>query len=60
VHFAIQKLHWPPSEILEWVEADQHIKAVYYASLDLKAKSDKEESERIKRARGSRGSKRRR
>lgn len=58
LHFAIQKLHWSPSELQEWLDSDQTMKAAYYASTDLKATHDKEESDKIKRS--GRGNKRKR
>jgi regulator of sigma D len=48
LHFAIQKLHWSPSQINEWLDADQSVKALYYASVTIKAAHDKEEAARIK------------
>ena len=50
LHYCIQKLHWSPSEVLEFVESDSRIKAFYYASIDLKIKRDKEEADKIKKS----------
>jgi hypothetical protein len=48
LHFAIQKLHWSPSQINEWLDADQSVKALYYASVSVKVQADKEEAAKIK------------
>jgi regulator of sigma D len=48
LHIAIEKWHWSPSQIDEWFNAEQSVKAFYYASVDIKAKRDKEEADKIK------------
>jgi hypothetical protein len=49
LHFAIQKLHWSPFQIEEWLDADQSVKAFYYASTELKVKHDSEETKKLER-----------
>jgi hypothetical protein len=42
----------------EWFDADQNVKAFYYASTELKVKHDKEEADKIKKN-GKRGKRKR-
>jgi hypothetical protein len=51
-------LHWSPSEINEWLDSGQEMKAFYIGSTDLKIDHDRKEAEKIKR--NSRSSKRKR
>jgi hypothetical protein len=54
IHFAIQKLHWSPSEIDEWFNASEETQAFYYASTQVKIDSDKKEAAKLKANKGKR------
>lgn len=49
MHHAVNKLHWSPSQIKEWFDAEQSVRAFYYASIELKAKHDEKEAAKIPR-----------
>jgi hypothetical protein len=48
LHFAIQRLHWSPSDIKKWFEAENEVKAFYFASAELRVKTEAEEREKIR------------
>lgn len=58
LHIAIEKWHWSPSEIEEWLDAEQSVKALYYASIEVKVRHDKEEAARIQSKSKGKGRKR--
>jgi hypothetical protein len=51
LHYAIQKLHWSPSQVSEWLDAEQEMKALYYASTQVKIERDKKHADEAKRNR---------
>ena len=43
IHYAIHKLHWPPSLVFEWLGSPRSVKAFYLGSTLLKIEKDKTE-----------------
>lgn len=49
MHYAIHKLHWPPSQLEEWFASEMETKAFYYASTQIKIEKDKKDADEMKR-----------
>ena len=49
LYYAIHKLHWSPSMLDEWFDAEDEVKAFYYASTQIKIENDKKQADEIKR-----------
>jgi len=50
LHYAVHKLHWSPSQLDEWLDCGQEMKAFYYGSISLKIEQDKKEYDKINRS----------
>lgn len=49
IHYAIQKLHWSPSQVNEFMDSDEYMKSLYYASIQIKMENDKKRQKEIER-----------
>ena len=48
MHYALQKLNWPPSALKEWAESAPELKAFCYASTELKIEAEQKEAEKMR------------
>lgn len=47
MYFAIERHHWKPSDIREWLDEEPDMQALFYATAQLHAKARKEEMDKI-------------
>jgi len=57
LHYAIQKHGWKPSEIEEWLACSSEMRALYFASMELKAEQDRKREQEMKSGNRFRGKK---
>jgi len=50
LHYAIQKHGWRPSEVDEWLNRDAETKALYFASMELRAEQEMKRERKMNKA----------
>jgi hypothetical protein len=49
IHYAIQKHHWSPSQVNEFLNADDSMKALFFASTKIRIDDDKKQLKELEK-----------